>query len=419
MEQEFFARQVRNEHLVAVLAVIAACVGLVVGAWVGATLDATLGRLLQLVALAYGAYYAVVFWRLPRWASHLRVMQGVHVTLDVSTPALISLIDIRLVGSAYALTSTPALLTFLAVALSGLRMRRGLCFYAGGLAAAQYLAVYALAAPGLAAEPAGALPSLTPAFAVMHVAFLLLAGVVAAFVARVGRTTTRRVVGQVLERERVRSLFDEYVSPQAVDRVLAGEVALRGERRAVSVLFADIRGFTTTASALQPEEVVAWLNAYFGAVCEVIAGRGGVVNKMIGDGLLALFGAPEDDPEHARNAARAALEIVEAAQAVPKPTGGPTTVGVGVHAGEVVLGSIGSPSRRDYTVIGDTVNVASRVEGLTRELDADVLVTDTVLAAAPGLETEEVGPVRVKGREEPVVVHRLRRRCQKSARRRR
>jgi len=406
MADEFRSAAVRNERVVGLVGMIAGLAGVGIGAWIAVEQDRTLGWAVAGIAGAFALQHALMWklsQRLERWLYPLRVL---NVTAAVSAPALVTLVDIYLVGSEYALTSTAPLLTFLAVAAAGMRMSRWLSAYAGALAAAQYAALYAVARPGL---PPDALdkPALSVAFAVMHVLFLLLAGVFAAFSARIGRRTTRRVVTQVLERERVRSVFGEYLSPQAVDNVLAGGVQTGGERRRVAVVFADIRGFTHTASALEPEAVVDWLNSWFGVACDLIAARGGMVNKMIGDGLLALFGAPEPHASPAQAAARAALELAAAARAVRRPDGEPTRIGVGVHIGEVMLGSVGSPRRRDYTVIGDTVNVASRIEGLTRELGADVLVSAAVLEAAPELETAEVGPVQVKGRDEPVLVHRL------------
>ena len=406
VQREYKRCELRNERVVGLLGVVLGACTVAVGLSVGWQQDPRLGQFLAGGGAIFGLYHAFV-WRFARLLErHLGALRFFNVTFEVTAPALVTLVDADLIGSAYALTSTPPLVTFLAVAAAGLRLRRWLPAYAGALAAAQYLAVYAYASPGLPPELAS-LPSLSLPFAVMHAAFLLVAGVFAASATWLGRRTAHAIVAEVLERERVRTVFGEYISPQAVDKVLAGQLAYDGERRTVSVLFADIRGFTRTASSLEPEAVVAWLNDYFGRACDVIAAHGGMVNKFIGDGLLAVFGAPEPQADHALAAARAALELAAAAPQIRRPDGEPTRIGVGVHTGEVVLGSIGSPSRRDYTVIGDTVNVASRLEGLTRELGADVLVSEAVVRAAPGLRTEAVGPTQVKGRDEPVLVHRL------------
>ena len=141
---------------------------------------------------------------------------------------------------------------------------------------------------------------------------------------------------------------------------------------------------------------------------EVIVQHGGMVNKFMGDGLLAIFGAPTDDPDHSLHATVAAFEMAAAAAAITRPDGEPTRIGVAVHRGEVVLGSIGSSRRKDYTVIGDVVNTASRMEGLAHTPGDEVLISEAVRhAIGERVQTEPLGPMRVKGRSEPVVVHRV------------
>lgn len=157
----------------------------------------------------------------------------------------------------------------------------------------------------------------------------------------------------------------------------------------------------------------AWVSRFAVVICVIVATMALTTHHAhdpsLGMAVLAIFGAPEPDPEHAFHAAAAALELTAAARTVKRPDGTPVRAGVGVHTGPVVLGSIGSPRRKDYTAIGDTVNTASRIEGLTRDDAADVLVSDEVVRAAGGtLDYETIGPVTVKGRREPVIVHRLR-----------
>lgn len=406
LQAEVARVRLRNERWIAVIVGVATAVTVAISVAVALSGLPRLGTLLTGLALAFGAYYLFVVVPLLRRGRGLRVLRVVNVTLEVSVASVIALVDLRFMGPLYMLTTSAPLITFVAVAASGLRLSRRLAIYAGVLAAAEYLAVYALAHRALAPEVLASLRSLSPGWAAQHAIYLLLAGVIAAVVARTGRAMTARVASQLTERARVTRIFGEYVAPEAVERVLRGELSLGGERREVSILFADIRGFTTLSNHLEPEAVLGYLNRYFEPVCDAVTRHGGMVNKFMGDGLLAVFGAPEPDPDHARHAAAAALDMVAAAARVARPDGQPTRIGVGVHAGPVVLGSMGADRRRDYTVIGDTVNTASRIEGLTRELGAEVLVSAAV-AEACGLATERVGPVRVKGRDEPVVVHRL------------
>ena len=172
------------------------------------------------------------------------------------------------------------------------------------------------------------------------------------------------------ERERLREAFGAFVDPALTERVLAEGTDLRGEEVEVSVLFLDVRGFTTFAERAAAHEVVAALNELYEAVVPVILRHGGHANKFIGDGLLAVFGAPERHADHAARAVAAAREI---AAARPPRLGGELRVGVGVNSGRVVVGTIGGGGRRDFTVIGDPVNTAARVEAATRVTGDDVL----------------------------------------------
>jgi adenylate cyclase len=180
------------------------------------------------------------------------------------------------------------------------------------------------------------------------------------------------------ERERLREAFGAFVDPALTERVLAEGTDLQGEELEVSILFLDVRGFTAFAESAPAQEVVATLNRLYEAVVPVIQRHGGHANKFIGDGLLAVFGAPERHPDHAKRAVNAAREI----PAVVRHTSqGRLRVGVGVNSGRVVVGTIGGGGRRDFTVIGDPVNTAARVEAATRLTGDDILITEATLHA--------------------------------------
>ena len=178
------------------------------------------------------------------------------------------------------------------------------------------------------------------------------------------------------ERERLREAFGAFVDPALTERVLAEGTDLRGEEVEVSVLFLDVRGFTAFAERAAAHEVVARLNELYEAVVPVILRHGGHANKFIGDGLLAVFGAPERHADHARPRGRRGARD---RRARPRRLGGELRVGVGVNSGRVVVGTIGGGGRRDFTVIGDPVNTAARVEAATRVTGDDVLITEATL----------------------------------------
>ncbi len=216
-----------------------------------------------------------------------------------------------------------------------------------------------------------------------------------------GRSFNETLAG-LEEKAALREAFGAYVDPEVADRVLRDGTVLEGDEVEVSVLFLDIRDFTAFAERSSAREVVERLNAFYELVVPVLVRHGGHANKFVGDGLLGVFGAPDRRPDHADRAVGAAIEIV---RLVRSRYGDDLRVGVGVNSGPVVAGTIGGGGRVEFTVIGDAVNTAARVEGATRETDDDVLVTEATRAL---LERETPGgfveraPVPLKGKTERV-----------------
>jgi class 3 adenylate cyclase len=205
------------------------------------------------------------------------------------------------------------------------------------------------------------------------------------------------MVAGLRERERLREAFDTFVHPALAERVLVEGTDLEGEEVEATILFLDVRGFTEFAERAPAQQVVASLNELYGAIVPVIERHGGHANKFVGDGLLAVFGAPERRADHAACALAAAREI---AQLVRDGLGGELRVGLGVNSGRVVVGTIGGGGRRDFTVIGDPVNTAARVEAATRVTGDDILITETTLRAlghpADGFEERRSVPLKGK-----------------------
>jgi len=210
------------------------------------------------------------------------------------------------------------------------------------------------------------------------------------------------------ERDQARDLLGRVVAPQIAEELLAREIELGGEERQVTVLFADIRGFTSRAEREDPQRLVQILNLFLTALSTAIDRHGGVVEEYMGDGAKAIFGAPvghADDPLRAVRAALALRDALPAVNAEIAALGAePLQIGIGVHSAEVIAGRMGSLSRLKYTVVGDGVNVASRLEGLTRRYGVPVLVSRDTREATPGIAFREIDLVSLRGRDAPVAL---------------
>ncbi len=218
------------------------------------------------------------------------------------------------------------------------------------------------------------------------------------------------------ERQRVRDTFARFVPSNVVDQAVAsaGEnLRLGGVRRESTVLFSDLRGFTAYAESLPPEDVVEVLNRYLGEMTDAIMDHGGTLVSYMGDGIMAVFGAPIEQPDHADRAVAAAREMLDSR--LPAFTewmaevgrGHGFRLGIGLNSGEVMSGQVGSERRMEYTAIGDTTNTAARLEGMTKETEHQIFVSDSTRAAlndsdGPGLEL--VGDLAVRGREQEIRV---------------
>lgn len=231
-------------------------------------------------------------------------------------------------------------------------------------------------------------------------------------------TLALRLTGEERERRRLRTMFGSYVSDDVVDLLITqrgeGEgLDLKGQEMVVTVLFSDIRSFTTISEKLSAHEVVEMLNTYFGKVCEPILNERGNVNKYIGDAVMAMFGSPVPYPDHARRAVKAALGMLKATdefrgwmeQRFPDRGLPRFDIGIGLHTGTVISGDIGTDKRREYTIIGDTVNAASRLEGMTKELGWRIVASRVTLeAAGEGVICGEGSSIHVKGRSAEIDV---------------
>jgi adenylate cyclase len=325
--------------------------------------------------------------------------------IETSLPSVLLVAHMSNMGAVPALGFVAPLLYFVFILLSTLRLDFWLSTFTGFVAATELLGL-ALFHP--AARAAAGDPMLTTGFLISRSAVIFACGVLAGAVGVQLRRQFEASIAAATARDHVTNLFGQHVSPQVVDRLLAAGSTASSDARQVAVMFVDIRGFTAAARTRSPQEVVDRLDAAFAVLVEIVDRNGGIVNKFLGDGFLALFGAPFDDPDAARRAVTAAREMLAAIEQHNVRSDWPLRIGIGLHFGNVVAGNVGSPRRKEYTVIGDTVNLASRIEGLNKQFGSQLLISDAVRQAiGQDIDATPLGDVPIRGYEQPVRVWRL------------
>jgi len=217
------------------------------------------------------------------------------------------------------------------------------------------------------------------------------------------------LAAEYLEGRHVRKSLGQYVGMEVAKQIVEQDEQLSGKKQIVTVFFTDVRNFTTMCEGLPPEQVVVRMNELFAMMGKVIERHGGTIFDFIGDAVLAVFGAPRENPDHARAAAQSAIEILAGLDELNgrwvKNHLAPLRIGIGLHTGEVIAGIVGTGERKKFDVTGDTVNTGSRVEGLNKELGTAILATRETVALLDGQFTvRNCGEVSVKGREQAVEV---------------
>lgn len=209
----------------------------------------------------------------------------------------------------------------------------------------------------------------------------------------------------------VTRLFGQYVPPELVDEMAENpeDISMEGETRELTVLFSDVRGFTTISEGLDSKELSELMNEFLTPLTRVIHDHRGTIDKYMGDAIMAFWGAPLDDPDHARHALQAAMDMLRAVRALDdrfKARGWPAlNIGVGLNTGPMSVGNMGSEFRVAYTVMGDAVNLGSRLEGQTKQYGVEIIVSESTRAAVPEFAYRELDRIRVKGKREPVTIY--------------
>ena len=350
------------------------------------------------IIAAFVAFETLVLFRIKSDIRHGRdvpiVWRYVSVLVETSLPTLVLMMQIEGIGPDKALGFGAPLVYFIFIILSTLRLDFWLSSFTGLVAAAELLTVALLDRPSIDVSQN---PEIYYHGERSFIIFL--GGILAVAVGVQLRRQFAASIAAASARDRVTDLFGQHVSPQVVERLMKEGTAEARDIREVAVMFVDFRGFTAASRSKTPQEIVERLDGAFAVLVDILERHGGIVNKFLGDGFLALFGAPFETRDAAPQAVAAAREMVEAMDRVNVTSSWPLRIGIGIHLGEVVAGSVGSPRRKEYTVIGDTVNFASRLEALNKEFGSHLLISREVRDAAGDGARDAVfhGEVAVRG----------------------
>ena len=377
--------------------------------------DIAQGQLKELVALAVFASGAIVSGlilsrRLERLIPSLRARLVLSISFDAALLAIIMLMIVLQPEATYTgLLRMPYMLAYaMVLAILPLRMSQRLVALGAALNMGLLAAALALDAHLHGARQTYGGAEVTFVFIALGILSMMMALTVDRL-----RALVLASAAEAQANERARAALGAYLSAEVAQAALADEqLVLGGRRQPVAVLFSDLRGFTTLSESLDPQELVAQLNAYFQVMVEAIEAEGGVVDKYIGDAIMAVFGAPTTRQDDAARALRAALRMEQAlldhnAQRAAQGLA-PLAQGVGLHYGEVIAGNIGTLTRAQYTVMGDAVNLAARLESETKARGVTLLASRALLDAALAHDPDarrawrSLGPLHVKGRAQPV-----------------
>lgn len=348
----------------------------------------------------------VISWEMKHARDIPVVRRYLNALVETSLPTIALGVQMTHMGDERALSFVVPMLYFVFIILSTLRLDFWLSTFTGAVAAVQMfgMAMFYPAYHGASYDPWTEM-----SFHIARSVVLLGGGVLAGAVGAQLRRQFVASIAAATARDRVTNLFGQHVSPQVVERLLSAGAEDTAHAHNVAVMFVDIRSFTAAARQHTPEEVVQRLDRAFEVLVEIVDRNHGIVNKFLGDGFLALFGAPLEDPDAGHRAVTAAREILEAMEEANAASDWPLRLGIGIHVGKVVAGNVGSSRRKEYTVIGDTVNFAARLEALNKEYGSQLLVSADVYESARGGQADAVslGEVDVRGYERPMTVWRL------------
>lgn len=325
-------------------------------------------------------------------------LQFLHLSVEVLLPSVI----IFMVASTYpevnVLQSPAILIYFIFIILSTLRLNFTLSFFSGLLAATSYI-VFSVTIYGHFNTSDAA-----------RAFIFFFSGIAAGLVAREIRSRVNNYLQETAKRQQIQNIFGRQLSTEIVTRMLENNGKIESKKMMVAIMFIDIRNFSKFAVNRSPEEIVQFQNAFFAIVINTITKHHGVVHQFLGDGCMITFGAPVELPDASHHAVNAGMELLARLNlAIDRNELPSTRIGIGIHTGEVVTGNIGTPERQQYSITGNPVILASRIEQFNKQFDSQLLVSNDVISSLKDRAESAIfmGRLNVKGWIEPIPIFKL------------
>jgi adenylate cyclase len=359
-----------------------------------------------LVALYFVLLRRLLQYFLDRGKSMPIWVQYLDVFIEVSFPTLIIIIGCNFYKPVTMLFMPPVLGYMIFIILSALTLRQMICIFAGFVAAFQYLCVcfYILNYTDISSVD----PFLTNWYGVVsRTLILFVGGIATGFITGQIKKKMMAYFEAKKEVDRIESIFGQHVSPEVVAKLLSKD-ANASESLPVCIMFLDIRNFTHFTEQNSASVVVSYLNHIFDFMVEIIHDHKGIINKFLGDGFMAIFGAPITSGKDVKHAVQAALEIVKRTEAdIKKGLLPDLKLGIALHFGQGITGTIGAKRRLEYTIVGDVVNSTAHIEQLNKKYHTQVLISEDALKEVPNLKSEYIGYATLKHRDEPIKLYKL------------
>jgi len=337
------------------------------------------------------------------------ILRYFNATLEVSIPT----IAILVMGINYhsvALLHTPIIfLYFVFIILTIFELEFKISVYAGLLAAIEFLILVFWYTDNLESQlPSELIILSNPYLYIGKALIMVVAGILSGLATRQIKIRMFSSFASLDERNNIEKLFGQQVSAEIVDELINSKYEVQSKRRFVCIMFLDIRGYTPFSEGKKPEEIIKFQNDVFGFMIEIINKKHGIINQFMGDGFMATFGAPVSTDNDCQNAVDSAIEISNELNKKIKHGNMPDIkIGIGLHAGEVVTGNVGTSTRKQYSVTGNTVILASRIEQLNKKYNSTILISKEVLDKIKIEKYKSLGEVEVKGRQKPIEIFQI------------